>query len=110
MHFKIHVPHFGSGDAVVRVEASEYENVLRWWVRQVDETPKDKRRKPFSHSINTKLAPYCTFTTVDERYAYNKDFFRNLLGEEVYKDVLKQAWMMAMPEELKESTPTEKDT
>lgn len=95
---------FGSGSATVVVVSIDDNHTIRWRVHGVNEHPRDKRRKTVIHRVNIDDYLYRRMKT-EERQAFEVAFFRSLLGEEVYREVLRQAWMMAMPEELK-SSPT----
>lgn len=100
LQFKVPLPQFGTGSAIVQVRViSPFGGSVKWFVDWVDEMPTKGKRKPHFPPSNTHEAIVYRGERLEK---YEQDFFRSLLGEEVYKDVLRQAWMMAMPDELKE--------
>lgn len=97
---------FGSGSATVAVFSIDDNCGIRWNVQWVDEHPKDGRRKTITLRIKTDDYSYRRLSP-ELRKAHEQRFFKDLLGETVYRDVLRQAWMMAMPEELQTASTEE---
>lgn len=99
MYLKVDIGEFGSGTATVTVHMlAEWQRVKPdWRVVLVTEMPKDRRRKAITHAVNTDDYGYRRLDT-DARVQFEREFFRNLLGEDRYNQALLKAWEMCRPE------------
>lgn len=106
MIFRVELPTFQSGSAYAAVQLLDVSvAAIRWSVVSVVEQPKDKRRKEIRHSVDTNATAWRRLDHTG-RLQYEREFFRSILGDAVYLEVLRKAWEMAMPEELKEKETT----
>lgn len=95
---------FRSGTAEARVMIDQgCGSVLTWKIQWVREFPVDQRHKAISYGIWRQVFDSSWRKLNNhEREGFERQYFRDLLGDALYMQALHGAWLAAKPAELVE--------